>query len=114
MQPLALCLLLFVPLLVIAAEPGAKPADPVPPPPPIEHRAPTAPGTGGGLEPEITITTRDGEIFEEYRYAGKLYRVKVTPRRGPPYYLIYDEHGNFHRSGAEPDILIPQWVIRRF
>lgn len=94
---------------------AAQPSEPLPPPPPpAEERAPTAPGAGGGLEPEITITSRDGEIFEEYRYNGRLYRVKVTPRNGPPYYLIYDEHGNFHRSGAEPDILIPHWVIRRF
>jgi Protein of unknown function (DUF2782) len=87
----------------------------VPPPPPLpaENQS-SVPSRGDGLEPEITITSKGAEIHEEYRYNGFLYRVKVTPARGPAYYLIYDERGNFRRSDLQPDILIPQWVIKRF
>lgn len=101
---------------VLAAEPGGQPTVPAPPPPPpAENQAPAAPDApSNGLEPEITITGKGTEIHEEYRYNGRLYRVKVIPRYGPPYYLDYDEHGNFHRSDAEPKVLVPQWVIKRF
>lgn len=96
-----------------AADPGAKPVPPPPPPP--ESRTPAAPDSStGAFEPEITITTRGTEIHEEYRHNGQLYRVKVTPRYGPPYYLIYDERGKFYRSDAEPDVLVPQWTLKRF
>lgn len=101
--------------IAAAAEPRAKPAAPPPPPPPAEAQSPpSASGETAPLEPEITITSKGTEIHEEYRYNGRLYRVKVIPRHGAPYYLIYDEHGNFHRSDAEPSLLIPQWVIKRF
>ncbi|HEY8553729.1 MAG TPA: DUF2782 domain-containing protein [Burkholderiales bacterium] len=107
------CLVFVLALLVPL---GARAAEEVPPPPPPPAQdSPAAPAPPEeSFEPEITITTRDGVTYEEYRYNGRLYRVKVTPRFGPPYYLIYDEHGNFHRSDAEPEILVPHWVIRRF
>ena len=31
---------------------------------------------------------RDGDVIEEYRVAGQLKVVKVTPLRGPVYYLL--------------------------
>lgn len=88
----------------------------VPPPPPLpaENQSSLPRRGADGLEPEITITSKGSEIHEEYRYNGFLYRVKVTPAVGPPYYLVYDERGNFRRSDLEPDILVPQWVIKRF
>ena len=42
------------------------------------------------------ITTRtgnDGDVIEEYRIAGQLRVVKITPRRGPTYYLV-DSNGD--------------------
>ena len=42
------------------------------------------------------ITTRtgaDGDVIEEYRVAGQLTVVKITPRRGPTYYLV-DSNGD--------------------
>ena len=42
------------------------------------------------------ITTRagpDGDVVEEYRIAGQLRVVKITPRRGPTYYLV-DSNGD--------------------
>lgn len=95
--------------------PAAKPAVPPPPPPPPEnYRPPRRAGDGDDLEPEVTIRTRGTEIHEEYRYNGQLYMVKVTPKRGAPYYLIFDERGTSRRSDLEPDVTIPTWVIKRF
>jgi len=112
-------LLRLIPFLVLfgagpagAAEP---PREPAAPPPAADPR----PSTGAraapeGFEPEITITTKGTEIHEEYRYNGQVYLVRVTPARGPSYYLIYDERGNVRRSDLEPDIVVPQWIIKRF
>jgi hypothetical protein len=49
----------------------------------------------GGSEPQIPAnavsnvhTEANGDVIEEYRVAGRLHTVKVTPARGPTYYLI--------------------------
>jgi hypothetical protein len=105
---LGLVVMFGVASISYAADPRAN----VPPPPP----APQAPeiNPDDPMEPEITITTRNGERHEEYRMNGRLYMVKVTPRRGPPYYLVFDEQGRSRRSDLEPDIVPPSWVIKRF
>ena len=87
---------------------------PPPPPPPEDYQPPRRATDGGDLEPEVTIQTRGTEIHEEYRYNGQLYMVKVTPARGPAYYLIYDERGNTRRSDLEPEFTVPTWIIKRF
>jgi Protein of unknown function (DUF2782) len=87
---------------------------PPPPPPPDTTTAPTPPPSEGPIEPEITITSKGNETHEEYRYKGVLYLVKVIPAHGPPYYLVYDQLGRARRSDLEPDIIVPQWVIKRF
>ena len=47
-----------------------------------------------GLEgAEITTRMVDGDRVDEYRVQGQLHVVKVTPRRGAPYYLI-DKNGD--------------------
>lgn len=38
-------------------------------------------------------TLENGDVLAEYRIAGQLRMVKVTPLRGAPYYL-YDENGD--------------------
>ena len=87
----------------------------VPPPPPLPKDAATAsPPPESAIEPEITITSEGNEIHEEYRYNGVLYMVKIIPAVGPPYYLVYDDRGRARRSDLEPDIIVPQWVIKRF
>lgn len=86
---------------------------PVPPPPPDRAGSPGA-SNSGPIEPEVTITTQGSEIHEEYRYNGVLYMVKIIPAHGPPYYLVYDDRGRARRSDLEPDIIVPQWVIKRF
>ena len=41
-----------------------------------------------GFEPEVTIIRRKETLIEEYRNNGTLYMIKITPKRGYPYYLI--------------------------
>ncbi len=108
--------LLLVPVLsgALAAAHAADKGEPLPPPPPTSGASTAPPLPESGIEPEITITTERDEIHEEYRYNGVLYMVKVIPSVGPPYYLVYDDQGRSRRSDLEPDIIVPQWVIRRF
>ena len=51
-------------------------------PPPLPE------GLDEGFEPEVTITRRKKTLVEEYRNNGMLYMIKITPKRGYPYYLI--------------------------
>ena len=104
--------------LAAAAEPAKPKATPpaaeAPPPPPLSPQAsPPAGEPETGFEPEVTITTRGDVTYEEYRAHGKLYMVKVTPKRGKPYYLIdHDGGGQFRRSDIETRISVPNWVIK--
>jgi len=50
-----------------------------------------------------SVRTEDnGDVIEEYRVAGQLRIVKVTPPRGPAYYLIDDNgDGRLDRGKGE-------------
>ena len=82
---------------------------PLPPPPPLNAEEALD-------EPQVTITKNTEWAVEEYRVGGRLYMVKITPKVGPPYYLVDDRgDGKFARqdhldSGVRP----PRWVIHRF
>ncbi len=62
-----------------------------------------------GADPDIpegadrAVRTEDnGDVIEEYRVAGQLRMVKVTPPRGPAYYLIDDNgDGRLDRGKGE-------------
>lgn len=91
------------------------------PPAAVEgYRAPAAapeaaPADNPIPEPEVTITTRGEDRHEEFRIGGRLYMVKVTPRRGRPYYLVDpDGKGEFARSEFAPAVSPPTWVIKEF
>ena len=97
--------------------PASSMPAPPPPPPPENYNPPAAPESpeAGQPEPEVTITTKGTEIHEEYRMNGRLYMIKVVPKKGKPYYLIDEEgSGQFRRSDFEPRIAIPTWVIKRW
>ncbi len=103
--------------LVLAAAPAVaqnradlQPLPAVPPAPP--EMAPF----DAALEPEVTIIKREGDTVEEHRINGKLYKIKVTPEHGVPYYLIDREgDGNFSRETmGTPDVSVPTWVIGTF
>lgn len=68
-------------------------------------------------EPEVTIRPSGQGFIEEYRMHGQLYMIKVTPKRGYPYYLVdADGDGNLEtrRSNLDPDVLIPRWTLFRW
>lgn len=76
------------------------------PPPEIE------PG-GEPLEPEVTITRREGATVREYRVNGQLYMIQVVPDRGRPYYVV-DSDGDgrldLRGEGLDPPDAF-QWPI---
>ncbi|WP_035060431.1 DUF2782 domain-containing protein [Andreprevotia chitinilytica] len=99
---LLLAALLALPQILQAAE--------APPPPPMPANA--APeGDDNGAEVRI-IEKKDATVAE-YRMHGKLYMMKVTPKVGPPYYLVDREgKGQFtRREMGQPLISPPQWVL---
>ncbi len=104
--------LILVMLLALPAAAQQAPADlqPLPEPPP-------PPGiVDPALEPQITITKRGEDRVEEYRLNGKLYMLKVTPTRGPSYYLI-DERGDgkmARQESLDSGLRVPMWVIGTF
>lgn len=70
--------------------------------------------SGETIEPQVRIIQKEGATVEEYSINGRTYMVKVTPTKGPPYYLI-DQDGDgsleTRRSGIYEDPIVPQWVI---
>ena len=117
--PLTL-LLCGIPLTALAA-----PSEPLPPPtftPLPKDQATEAPASPppanqpSAEEPEVTIIKQTEQTIEEYRANGRLFMIKVTPKVGPPYYLI-DQRGDgkFARQNTlDTGFRPPQWVIHRF
>ena len=118
-----------------AAQPQLPGLQPLPPPPPFDANAqhtdllplPLQPSNklpdddraqDAALGQEITVTkTKQAELtVEEYREGGKLYMIKITPKVGPPYYLVDDlGDGKFsHYQNLDPGFRMPRWVIHRF
>ena len=59
-------------------------ADAPPPPPPVDVAGAESP-----VDPEITIVEEEDKTVYEYRdNTGRLYMVKVIPKKGRPYYLL--------------------------
>lgn len=67
-------------------------------------------------EPEVTISKQTDLTVEEYRANGRVYMIKVTPKVGPPYYLV-DQRGDgkfARQESLDTGFRPPQWVIHRF
>jgi hypothetical protein len=65
-------------------------------------------------EPEITISRSQSEIIEEYRANGRLYMIKITPKKGFSYFLVdTDGDGSLDSRQNELDegLLIPRWTL---
>ena len=118
--------LFFLALLAVFAL-SAQAADsekfgdlPEPPPPVKNYKAPSQPAaeaeqTEALPEPEVHITTDGGERREEYRMGGRLYMIKVFPKKGPPYYLVdKDGKGALVRDNLHNGITPPMWIIKQF
>jgi hypothetical protein len=102
--------LLLVSGWALAEKTADKKLEPVPSPPEI----PDAVQSGQPIEPEVTIIHKKEATIEEYRVNGNLYMVKVTPKVGPPYYLLdMDGDGSMEtrRRGIRDDMSVPQWVL---
>lgn len=78
-----------------------------------DSRAPASAVGEDVMEPEVTIIETTRGTIQEYRAGGRLYMVKITPRRGVPYYLV-DTDGDGYmdmRHNDPTDITIQQWPI---
>jgi hypothetical protein len=105
--------------LLLAA--GAAQAQAAPPgePPTLEPlpEIPLPPDLGDTeLEPQITITQKDGEIVQEARVNGRIAWIKVTPRHGRPYFLVPDSGGYMfiRRDSLDSGLKVPLWVLFSF
>ena len=66
------------------------------------------------LEPEIESAREQGARVEAYRRNGQVYMVRITPRVGPPYYLLdYNGDGvlDARQGELERGVVVPSWVI---
>ncbi|MDR0529880.1 MAG: DUF2782 domain-containing protein [Zoogloeaceae bacterium] len=82
------------------------------PPPPTDIR----PFDEGVEEPQVTIRREERGTVEEYRIHGRLFKIKVIPEAGLPYYLI-DNDGDGHfetHAPTDPEPGLPMWVIGTF
>ncbi len=64
--------------------------------------------------PEIRIFADKGQMIEEYRSNGQLYMIKITPKKGRPYYLVDadgDGEMDVRKNDLSPNLKIPSWVI---
>jgi len=69
------------------------------------------------LAPEVIIKPSEDGRIEEYRRNGKTFMIKVTPKKGRPYYLVdADGDGSLEKRTTEfsPEMLIPSWEILRW
>ena len=108
-------------LIGLTAAPSAwaqQSAEPLPKLEPLPDVPPPQIAIDPALEPVITIRQRGSDKVEEFRVAGKLYMVRVTPPGGTPYILM--DHlggGTFTPSNGLADPLnfsVPMWVIKTF
>jgi hypothetical protein len=64
--------------------------------------------------PDIVIIKKKGKIIHEYRRKGFLYKVKVIPDIGLPYYYL-DTDGDgrleVQKSDLDRDLKLNQWTI---
>ena len=71
----------------------------------------------GDLKPDITLQEHDNRTVQEYRINGKLYKVKITPSAGAPYYLM-DTDGSgdmtWNSGTGNAASQVPQWVLMRW
>jgi hypothetical protein len=73
-----------------------------PSPPPVEEELPEKVPPPDEEPPGVTIRRVDGDLVEEYRQDGRLYMVRVTPRRGVPYTLM-DTNGDGRLDSRDGD-----------
>lgn len=104
-------------LLALAAQDAPPPAEPATSEAAAREEAPIPDNVQatpeGDVPPTVSIRTEDnGDRVEEYRQNGALYMVKVTPERGPSYYLMdTDGNGRFNRNDGPETVAPVYWTI---
>jgi hypothetical protein len=104
-------LLSFLLLCGLSLSAFAANLEPLPAPPAFTPEPETS-----SDEPEVTIIKQTELTVEEYRSGGRLYMIKVTPKVGPPYYMV-DQRGDgkfARQESLDTGFRPPQWVIHRF
>lgn len=61
-------------------------------------------------ETEIIIREEEDKTIEEFWVDGKLEAIKITPRRGQPYYLV-DPDGRALDDQERGSLRLPSWKI---
>lgn len=99
--------------LAVATLAHAQPA--ATPPKPPDVAPPPIPAYSGDaeLEPQVTITRRGTDTVEEVRVNGELRHLKVTPKIGPPYYLVPSGNGQTYLRYDSLDfgLKTPMWLL---
>jgi hypothetical protein len=69
------------------------------------------------MAPDVTLHEHENRTVQEYRINGRLYKVKITPSLGAPYYLV-DQDGSgdmsWHNGSGPATTQVPQWVLMRW
>ncbi len=112
MRPNRIALSLFA-MIALAPAQAADPAAPPQPAPPVRPA-----DTGDeSFQPEVRIYGSERGKVEEYSVRGQVYMHKITPKAGPPYYLI-DQDGDgrleTQHQGPFENISVPHWVLLRW
>ncbi|MDH5230511.1 MAG: DUF2782 domain-containing protein [Gammaproteobacteria bacterium] len=64
-------------------------------------------------EPDIIIEDKNSRI-EEFRANGRVYMIKIYPKKGKPYFLVdTDGDGDLEtrKNPLDANLLIPSWVL---
>jgi len=100
----------LIPLLLALAVQDPAPAQPV-----QEAPIPAKEVVAAAKDDPPTVSIRtegNGDRVEEYRQNGRVYMVKVTPSRGPAYYLMdTDGNGKLNRDDRDPRVSPVHWTI---
>ena len=100
----------FILLLALLAPVHAEEERTAPPPPLPEEPSDQMP------EPEVKIIHREDRIVEEVSVNGQLRYVKITPKRGVPYYIV-DTDGDGvldQQFNSLDNPNINQWILLRW
>lgn len=89
---------------------GTVPLDEPPAPPPMTQ-------VDAPRDSQIARATDEGQVVEEQRVGGKVYKQRVTPKHGRPYILMdHRADGSFTRQDNTIDghLSVPQWLVMEF
>jgi hypothetical protein len=109
MRRLPVVLLAAVVLQAFAQQSAPPKLEPLPGPPP-----PPPGATNPIEEPSVRIPVPKGAKVEAIRAGGQVIMLKVTPKDGPPYYLIdtTGDGGWMRRGSLDDGVRVPMWPIK--